>query len=59
MLECGGQGGAAEVRCPRNPHRATLQDARGSHLLDVPTLGDAVQLDVARNDLIHLRVDFS
>ncbi len=59
MLECGGQGGVAEFRCPRDPRHAMLQDARGSHLLDVPTVGDAVQLDVGRNDLIHLRVDFS
>lgn len=59
MLECSGHGGAAEFRCARNPTRAELVDARGVHLLDASTHGDAVQLDVGRNDLIHLRVDFS
>jgi hypothetical protein len=59
LLECGGQGGAAELRTIRDPKRALLLDARGTTLYDVATQGDACLLDVARHDLLHLRVEFS
>jgi hypothetical protein len=59
LLEVSGFGGPAELRCVRDPARASLQDARGTALLEAPTQGDAVQLDVNPNDLVHVRVDFS
>jgi hypothetical protein len=59
LLECTGQSGAAEFRCARNPVKAAALDARGQVLLDAPVQGDAVQLDVTRNELMHLRIDFS
>jgi hypothetical protein len=59
LLECGGFGGQAELRCVRDPQRAMLLDARGTLQMVASTQGDAVLLDVARNDLVQLRVDFS
>jgi alpha-mannosidase len=59
LLECGGYGGHAEFRCVRDPQRALLLDARGQLQMDAPTQADAVLLDVGRNDLVQLRVDFS
>lgn len=58
LLECGGSGGHAELRCARDPKRAVLLDGRGTTLYDVATQADACQLDIARNDLVHLRVEF-
>jgi hypothetical protein len=58
MLECG-PGGPAELRCVRDPVRAMLLDARGMGLMDLPIDGDRVTLDVARHDLLQVRVDFS
>jgi hypothetical protein len=59
LLECGGFGGPAELRCVRDPARAALLDARGESLTDATTQGDAVQLEVPANDLVHLRIEFS
>jgi alpha-mannosidase len=59
LMECGGAGGSAELRCVRDPKRAVLEDARGTVLYDVATQGDACLLDVGRMDLINLRVEFS
>ncbi|HEY7313536.1 MAG TPA: hypothetical protein VH643_29565 [Gemmataceae bacterium] len=59
LLECGGFGGHAEFRCVRDPQRAMILDARGTLQMEAPTQGDAVLLDVGRNDLVQLRVDFS
>jgi hypothetical protein len=59
LLECGLGGGAAQLRCVRDPKRAFLTDARGQALADLPVEGDAVLLDVARNDLAQVRVEFS
>ncbi|HEY7427807.1 MAG TPA: hypothetical protein VH682_26485 [Gemmataceae bacterium] len=59
LLECGGFGGHAEFRCVRDPQRAMILDARGNLQMEAPTQGDAVLLDVGRNDLVQLRVDFS
>jgi hypothetical protein len=58
LLECAGHAIAAELRCLRDPVRASLMDARGTTLTELSTQGDAVLLDVARNDLVQLRVDF-
>jgi alpha-mannosidase len=59
LLECAGHGSAAELRCVRDPVRASLLDAAGSPLTEAAIRGDAVVLDVAPNDLVSLRVDFS
>ncbi len=58
LLECGGVGGHAELRCARDPKRAVLLDARGTTLYDVTTQGDGCLLDIGQSDLQHLRVDF-
>ncbi len=58
LLECGGFGGHAELRCVRDPKQATILDARGNVQMDAPTQGDTVLLDVGKNDLVQLRVDF-
>jgi hypothetical protein len=59
LAECTGQSGAAELRCARNPVKALSLDGRGHVLLDAPVHDDAVQLDVTRNELLNVRVDFS
>lgn len=59
LLECGGYGGQAELRCVRDPLRALVLDGRGEVQMEASTQGDAVLLDVGRNDLVQLRVDFS
>jgi hypothetical protein len=59
LLEVSGFGCQAQWRCVRDPKSARLLDGRGEPMLDLPIQGDAVQLDVARNDLIQMRVDFS
>jgi hypothetical protein len=59
LLDCGGHGGHAVLRCARNPVKARLEDARGEALLDAPVQEDVVHLDVQRNDLVQVRVDFS
>jgi hypothetical protein len=59
LLEAVGHGGHAEFRCVRDPGRALVLDARATSLMDVPTQGDAVLLDVAAHDLVQVRVDFS
>jgi hypothetical protein len=59
MLECSMHGGPAEIRCPRNPKRALLVDARGEKLLETTVNGDAAQFEAAAGDLIHLRVEFT
>jgi hypothetical protein len=58
LLEIGGFGGQAELRCVRDPQRAQLLDALGSPQMDASTQGDAVLLDVGRHDLVQLRVEF-
>jgi hypothetical protein len=59
LLEIGGFGGQAELRCVRDPQCAQLLDALGSLQMDVSTQGDAVLFDVGRHDLVQLRVEFS
>ncbi len=59
LLECAGHGGPAQLRCVRDPVRAAIVDARDAVLLDAPTQGDAVQLEVPANDLMQVRVEFA
>ena len=59
LLEVGGFGGQAQWRCVRDPKQARLLDAHGEPMLELPVQGDAVQLDVGRNDMIQMRVDFT
>jgi hypothetical protein len=59
LLECHGFPGRADFRCARNPQRAMLLDARGSHLQDLAVEGDSVPFDFSPGDLAHLRIDFS
>jgi hypothetical protein len=58
LLECGGFASHAEFRCVRDPQRATILDAHGNLQMEAPTQSDAVLLDVGRNDLVQLRVEF-
>jgi hypothetical protein len=58
VLECGAYGGQAELRCPRDPRRAVLLDARGSNLLDATAQGDAASFEVMPSDLVNLQVEF-
>jgi hypothetical protein len=57
-LECSAYGGQADLRCPRDPHRAALLDVRGTHHLDASTQGDAASFEVMPGDLVNLQVDF-
>lgn len=59
LLECSGIGAQAEFRCVRDPQRAQILDAEGAPQMDLTVQGDAVLLDVARHDLVQLRVEFS
>jgi hypothetical protein len=59
LLECSGHMVQAELRCARDPRRATLVDAQGIELLEASTSGDAALFDVAASDLVNLRVEFS
>jgi hypothetical protein len=59
LLECMTQYSHAEFRCVRDPHRAVLQDARGTQLAEATTSGDTVGFDVAPGDLVQLQIDFS
>jgi hypothetical protein len=59
LLESGGFGASAALRCVRNPTRALVLDGRGNVQFDANLQEDAVLFDVAGNDLAHLRVEFS
>jgi alpha-mannosidase len=60
LLECAGVGtGAAELRCVRDPVRATLINGQGVFIADAHTRSDAVILDAAPNDLLQVRIDFA
>ena len=58
LLEASGNGGQASWRCVRDPKSAVALDARDNVLLDVPTQGDEVQLEVPANDLVQVRIEF-
>ncbi len=58
VLECAGVGAAGQFRFVRNPMCAMSLDARGNSLIDLTLEVDAVLLDVGRNDMVQMRVDF-
>lgn len=59
LLETGGVGTAVQLRTVRNPVRAAVLDLAGNTLYEPTVHDDAVELDVAANDLLQLRVEFS
>ena len=59
LLEYAGATAAAELRFVRNPVRAAATDAKGTDLMDLGIIGDAVRIDVGRNDIMTMRVAFS
>jgi hypothetical protein len=58
IKECGQHGGSAELRCPRPPRRAQLQNARGELLHSAETREDAVLFEVSSGDLVDLLIEF-
>jgi hypothetical protein len=58
VIECAGVGASGQLRFVRNPTRAVSLDARGNDLIDLTVDGDAVRLDVGRNDMVQMRVEF-
>ena len=58
FFECAGYSGLAEFRCVRDPQRAVVLDGRGQFLLEANRNGDAVNLEVTPNDLVHVQVEF-
>jgi hypothetical protein len=58
LLEVGGRGAHAELRCARDPQRAVVLDARGEAQMEVSVSGDAVLFELAQGDLAQLRVEF-
>jgi hypothetical protein len=59
FIETTGYGGAAEVRCVRNPSSAYLLDGEGTPSTELPIAGDAVRLDFSANDLLRVQIDFA
>jgi hypothetical protein len=59
LLECSAVSGQAELRCPRNPRRAVLVDARGGRLVEPNVNGDAVHFEVSPGDFVQTQVEFS
>jgi hypothetical protein len=58
FFECAGYSGLAEFRCVRDPQRAVVLDGRGHFLLEANRNGDAINLEVTPNDLVHVQVEF-
>lgn len=58
VVECALGTTQADLRCVRNPVRATLLDARGESLTEGRVVGDTVQFEVAASDCTQLRIDF-
>jgi hypothetical protein len=59
LLETTGFAGSAEMRCARNPTRGMLIDAAGNTTMEASVFNDAVSLDVAANDLLRLKLEWS
>jgi hypothetical protein len=59
LLEVGGHGGQAALRCVRNPTQAKVLGLRGDDRGDLAVEGDAVLVDIGPNDLIRARAEFS
>jgi len=58
LLECSNLGGQAEMRCARNPRRATLVDGCGVSVSEASVQGDAVLFEYAASELAQLRIEF-
>jgi hypothetical protein len=58
LLECGQHGGQAEMRFPRHPSRAEVQDLRGGRLREAHIDGDRAGFEVAPGELFQLYVEF-
>ncbi len=58
MLELNGTGGAAELRCPRDPKEATMVDGLGMVQQTLYPQGDGVPFDYGASELVNLRVGF-
>jgi alpha-mannosidase len=58
FLECHSHLVQAELRCVRNPVRASAVDASGSVFNDANVSGDGVLFEAAAGDLVQLRVEF-
>ncbi len=59
LLESSTFGGAAELRCPKNPSRAMTIDSDGNANMELTIKGDAVALDVPAGELLRVRVEFA
>ncbi|HLW64941.1 MAG TPA: hypothetical protein VKS79_06430, partial [Gemmataceae bacterium] len=59
LLETTGFAGSAEMRCARNPSRAMIIDAAGNSTMEASIFNDAVSLDVAANDLVRLKLEWT
>jgi hypothetical protein len=59
FLECSNHWVQATIRCVRDPHRASLIDARGNALNTCSVNGDSVSFEMPAGDLSQLKVDFS
>jgi hypothetical protein len=59
FLECANHSVQAELRCVRDPYKASFMDARGNTLRDCTVRGDAVLFEALPGDLSQLRVEFS
>src|SRR5207245_2016054 len=58
LIECGQQGGQAELRCVRNPRRGVLLDCQGATQVEAATSGDRVHFEVSTGELVNLRIEF-
>jgi hypothetical protein len=58
IKECEQHGGSAELRCPRPPRRARLQNARGELLQSAETREDAVLFEMSSGDLVDVLIEF-
>jgi hypothetical protein len=58
IQECTMQPSQADMRCARNPRRASFVDALGGLLQEASVRDDAAVFDVPAGDLVNLRVEF-
>jgi hypothetical protein len=57
FLECSGFPAHAELRCLRNPRRATLLNGHGDLIMDCPIFEDAVTIDVSPHDWVQVELN--
>jgi hypothetical protein len=58
LLQCGGFGGEAGLRCLREPRRAALVDGEGVSVHDLTPEGDLVTFEAMSQELLRLRVEW-